>query len=42
MTRRRAPVVIQGVAAENLTLTADTSGVIEADGIGAVSYQWAA
>jgi ELWxxDGT repeat protein len=33
-------VVIQGVAAENLTLTADTSGVIEADGIGAVSYQW--
>ncbi|MBX9608423.1 MAG: hypothetical protein K2Y51_19550, partial [Gammaproteobacteria bacterium] len=33
-------VLIQGEAAENLTLTADTSGIADEDGLGAYSYQW--
>jgi hypothetical protein len=31
---------ISGVAAEDQTLTADTSGISDADGLGAFSYQW--
>ncbi|MGA7178783.1 MAG: DUF2341 domain-containing protein [Thiobacillaceae bacterium] len=38
-----APVgvpVITGTATENQTLSADTSGISDADGLGAFSYQW--
>ena len=38
-----APVglpTITGTAEENQTLTADTSGISDADGLGAFSYQW--
>jgi hypothetical protein len=38
-----APVglpAISGVATEDQTLTADTSGLSDADGLGAVTYQW--
>ncbi|MBC2775525.1 DUF4347 domain-containing protein, partial [Rhizobium sp. AQ_MP] len=34
-----SPVIV-GTAAENQTLTADTSGITDADGLGAFSYQW--
>ncbi len=33
-------VVITGTSTENQTLTADTSGIADADGIGAFSYLW--
>jgi hypothetical protein len=33
-------VTIAGIAAEDQTLTADTSGIADADGLGAFSYQW--
>lgn len=33
-------VVITGNTTENETLTADTSGITDADGLGAFSYQW--
>ena len=33
-------VAITGAATENQTLTADTSGLADADGLGAFSYQW--
>ena len=32
--------VITGTATEDQTLTADTSGIADADGLGAFSYQW--
>jgi len=38
-----APVgvpVIAGIVSENETLTADTSGISDADGVGTFSYQW--
>ena len=35
-------VVISGSAAEGQTLTADTSAIADADGLGAFSYQWLA
>ena len=35
-------VAIDGVAQENAVLTADTSGLSDADGLGAFSYQWQA
>jgi hypothetical protein len=31
---------ITGVATEDLTLTADTTGIADIDGLGAFSYQW--
>ncbi|MCY1667733.1 hypothetical protein [Rhizobium sp. SL86] len=34
-----SPVIV-GTAAENQTLTADTSGLTDADGLGSFSYQW--
>ncbi|NOY66189.1 MAG: DUF4347 domain-containing protein, partial [Gammaproteobacteria bacterium] len=33
-------VTITGAATEDQTLTADTSGIIDADGLGTFSYQW--
>ena len=32
--------VITGTVTEDQTLTADTSGITDADGLGAFSYQW--
>ncbi len=32
--------VIAGTATEDQTLTVDTSGIVDADGLGAFSYQW--
>ena len=34
-------VGLVGTASENQTLTASTSGIGDADGLGAFSYQWA-
>ncbi len=33
-------MAITGAATENQTLTADTSGLADADGLGTFSYQW--
>ena len=33
-------VTISGTPTEDQTLTADTSGISDADGLGAFSYQW--
>ena len=35
-------VIISGTATQGQTLTADTSGIADADGLGTFSYQWAA
>uniref|UniRef100_UPI002FC9DBF7 beta strand repeat-containing protein n=1 Tax=Hydrogenophaga sp. TaxID=1904254 RepID=UPI002FC9DBF7 len=35
-------LVINGVATQGATLSADTSGLVDADGLGAFSYQWLA
>ncbi len=33
-------LAVTGTAAENQTLTADTSGIADADGLGGMSFQW--
>ena len=38
--RRPGAVPITGTATEDQTLTANTSGISDADGLGAFSYQW--
>ena len=38
--RRSGVPTISGTATEDQTLTADTSGISDADGLGAFSYQW--
>ena len=40
--RRAVLSTITGTATEDQTLTANTSGIADADGLGAFSYQWAA
>lgn len=40
--RPAGTVTIHGTAAEDQTLTADISALVDADGLGAVSYQWQA
>lgn len=37
---RRDPVIITGTSTQNQTLTADTSGLSDADGLGTLNYQW--